>query len=305
MALALDLSEEAVRQRLARGRKLLQEQVIAFVKSALERTSPKPAFTQNVLAALPAAAGSGKAAGAAWAAAGPLGGVFAMLGGAWISWRAKVEATKSPRERRFVAWMTWIQVALLAAALAVSLVAMEGGFRILRSPLVRDLELSSIIFLFWAALSLQFLQRRRQFQIQHEDKTFDETEWRLRRTGLGIESNTGSAPSFWLLLKRGALGIIFFAIIAIRVPPMHTPLMLVLSVGFLLLVVFLNWIMLRREVPKNPPPTREPHLGFMAALAIALTFLAIYAFPPARTWNASLSIREMALLNAAVILAYA
>ena len=140
VALALELSEDAVRQRLTRGRGLLQERVLAFVESALARSSPKPAFTQQVLAALPAAAASsGKVAGAAlaaasgsaakgaWAAAGPLGGVFAMLGGAWVTWRAKGEATKSPRERRFVARMTLIQVAMITAFLAIALVALEGG----------------------------------------------------------------------------------------------------------------------------------------------------------------------------------
>jgi RNA polymerase sigma factor (sigma-70 family) len=49
----LDLSEEAVHQRLSRGRKLLQEHVLAFVESALERTQPGRAFTENVVAALP------------------------------------------------------------------------------------------------------------------------------------------------------------------------------------------------------------------------------------------------------------
>ena len=40
VALALELSEDAVRQRLTRGRGLLQERVLAFVESALARSSP-------------------------------------------------------------------------------------------------------------------------------------------------------------------------------------------------------------------------------------------------------------------------
>src|SRR6266487_1542828 len=59
---ALDLSEDAVKQRLSRGRKLLHEQVLAFVEGALERTNPGKAFTLGVLAALPAFATSAKAA---------------------------------------------------------------------------------------------------------------------------------------------------------------------------------------------------------------------------------------------------
>ena len=317
VALALDLSEDAVRQRLTRGRRLLHEQVLAFVESALARTSPKPAFTQQVLAALPvAAASSGKVAGAAlaaasgsaakaaWAAAGPLGSMFAMVGGAWVTWWAKGEATKSPRERRFVAMMTGIQVVLVAAFLALGLVATEGGIRILRSPLARDIELSACIFLLWVGIGIQFFQRRRQFQIQHEDKTFDETEWRLRRTGLGIESNTGSTPSFWLLLKRSALPVVVVAIMDFRAPRMHTPLILGLHAGGLLLWTFFSWLFLRSRFLKNRP-RRQPPLGLALGLPLALTFLMIYIFPPARAWNRSLSIREMVLLNAVVISAYA
>jgi RNA polymerase sigma factor (sigma-70 family) len=56
VAQGLELSEDAVKQRLSRGRKLLHEQVLAFVEGALERTNPDRAFTVGVLAALPALA---------------------------------------------------------------------------------------------------------------------------------------------------------------------------------------------------------------------------------------------------------
>jgi RNA polymerase sigma factor (sigma-70 family) len=65
----LDLTEDAVKQRLSRGRKLLQEQVLAFVEGALERTNPGPAFTLGVLTALPALTISAKAAALGVAAA--------------------------------------------------------------------------------------------------------------------------------------------------------------------------------------------------------------------------------------------
>jgi RNA polymerase sigma factor (sigma-70 family) len=54
----LELSEDAVKQRLSRGRKLLQEEVHAFVESTLARTKPDSAFSSGVLAALPAVAGA-------------------------------------------------------------------------------------------------------------------------------------------------------------------------------------------------------------------------------------------------------
>jgi RNA polymerase sigma factor (sigma-70 family) len=58
----LGLSEDAVKQRLSRGRKLLQEQFLAFVAGALEQTSPNKTFAVGVLAALPLLASSAKAA---------------------------------------------------------------------------------------------------------------------------------------------------------------------------------------------------------------------------------------------------
>src|ERR1700722_7671909 len=53
VAATLDLSEEAARQRLSRGRKLLQEQILAFVEGALKQTAPGQAFTLSVVSALP------------------------------------------------------------------------------------------------------------------------------------------------------------------------------------------------------------------------------------------------------------
>ena len=49
VACELDLSEDAVKQRLSRGRKRLQEEVTNFVESALTRTAPGSAFTTSVL----------------------------------------------------------------------------------------------------------------------------------------------------------------------------------------------------------------------------------------------------------------
>jgi len=116
VAAALELSEEAVHQRLSRGRKLLQEEVLAFVEGALGKTSPGQAFTLAVLAALPfslassakaatvavaAAKGGATATGATFASvlgvlAGPLIGVV----GGYLGLRASLKSTRTPRERK-------------------------------------------------------------------------------------------------------------------------------------------------------------------------------------------------------------
>src|SRR5580698_3282741 len=115
VAATLELSEEAARQRLSRGRKLLQEQVVAFVEGALARTNPGQAFTLAVMAALPVTlASSAKAAAVAAAAKGgaavtgtSFGSVvFGILCGpalgflsGFFGWREGLKNTRTPRER--------------------------------------------------------------------------------------------------------------------------------------------------------------------------------------------------------------
>lgn len=73
----LDLSEEAVKQRLSRGRKLLQEEMTAFVEDTLAKSKPGAAFTAGVLTAISAIPPSAKAAALAEAA---------VKAGSWFKW---------------------------------------------------------------------------------------------------------------------------------------------------------------------------------------------------------------------------
>jgi RNA polymerase sigma factor (sigma-70 family) len=79
----LGLSEDAVKKRLSRGRKLLQEQFLAFVAGALKQTSPGKTFTLGVIAALPLLATTAKAAtvGTALAQQGSAAAKTTALGG--------------------------------------------------------------------------------------------------------------------------------------------------------------------------------------------------------------------------------
>lgn len=122
----LELSEDAVKQRLSRGRKLLQDEVLSFVEGALEHTSPGKAFTVGVIAALRLFTTSATAATAATAAATKggsaakaAGGVSALgallsggimllvslfgvfgFAGRWIGRRMGLEVKQSARGRR-------------------------------------------------------------------------------------------------------------------------------------------------------------------------------------------------------------
>ncbi len=86
VAETLEISEEAVRQRLARGRALLSERLAKLVEETLERSAPTPAFASMVILALPvgplateAAFGAGSAA-TTLTAAGALGSAAAKGG---------------------------------------------------------------------------------------------------------------------------------------------------------------------------------------------------------------------------------
>jgi RNA polymerase sigma factor (sigma-70 family) len=78
----LELTEEAVRQRLSRGRKLLEERVAEFVGSALRKSRPGPSFTPGVMGALPIqmAAMSSGAAGSMAVKGGAAGKAVSWLG---------------------------------------------------------------------------------------------------------------------------------------------------------------------------------------------------------------------------------
>jgi hypothetical protein len=95
VAADLELSQDAVKQHLLRGQKLLRTEIASLVEDVLTKTAPGKAFTVAVVAALPALAPQTTAAGiAALAATGPtplskgaIYGAFAggIFGGvAWI-----------------------------------------------------------------------------------------------------------------------------------------------------------------------------------------------------------------------------
>jgi len=128
---ALDLTEDAVKQRLSRGRRLLKREVAAFVESALSRTGPTVFFAAGVIAALPAAGPQTASAAAVTAKgasaskgllagglAGAMVGSLVGLAGGIIGTRASIKSTRSPRERSFmikVSFIVWIYVLVLIA----------------------------------------------------------------------------------------------------------------------------------------------------------------------------------------------
>ena len=135
VACALDLTEDAVKQRLVRGRRMLQERVLAFVEGALVRTTPGAAFTSGVMASLAAIAPPAKAAAAGTVAAhagmtAKSAGIAAMLASisgvvsTVLTVRANLDQARTPRERRAA-----VRIALVLFGLCAVLVAAVFGLR--------------------------------------------------------------------------------------------------------------------------------------------------------------------------------
>ena len=187
----LGLSEEAVKQRLSRGRKLLQEQFLDFVAGALKQTTPGRTFTLGVLASLPLLTTTAKAAtatatatkGGAMAKATGLGALFQavlktmasclgilspfLLLGGFFGFKMGGDARQSPAQRESVVTFWRILVGCLAAfvVLPVLLLIMAGLAHVsddFRQKLLQGLTdwLGLMYFVVPAALVLWAWQRR-------------------------------------------------------------------------------------------------------------------------------------------------
>ena len=187
----LGLSEDAVKQRLSRGRKLLQEQFLAFVAGALKQTAPDKTFTLGVLAALPLLATTAKAAtatatatkGGAMAKATGVGAFLQaiaalspiLLLGGFLGFKMGGDARQSSQQRESVATFWRIVVGSLAAFVVLPFLLLvvlnflpvdfSGDFR----QRVLDgmtIWLGLMYAVVPAALILWAWQRRRKFQSQ-------------------------------------------------------------------------------------------------------------------------------------------
>jgi len=236
VAQALDLTEETVRQRLSRGRKLLQVEVMTFVEGALSRTAPSGAFTLAVIAALPLAVLPAKAVtlGAATAtvqstAAAKTGGLIGITGfaaaalgaatGGIFAIRGRIQNARSNRERRFLARASWGFLAWILFFFATIQVveSLSGGIIIINAQGAVGWSLLWVaVFGVWVAYSIWMT--RKQVRIQVEEGTFEASAalrfgrvdptrkgWRAIVYG-GLASMMFGGPVAILLLVAGAVG---------------------------------------------------------------------------------------------------
>lgn len=137
VAVELDLTEDAVKQRLSRGRKMLQEKMMTFVEDALAKSTPGSVFTMGVLAAMATIAPPAKAAAAGatavqvgswfkWASVATFLGTFSGVISALFAVRANFDQSRTQRERRYV-----VKSVVSYFALAIFVVAAVFGLRFL------------------------------------------------------------------------------------------------------------------------------------------------------------------------------
>ena len=212
----LELTPDTVHQRLSRGRKLLTEEVTAFVEGALARTNPGQAFTIGVLAALPVTlASSAKAATMAAAAKGGaavagkgfassvigilLGPTLGLLFGLLGLWEA-AKITRTKRERAVL-----IRYAIIIVSCGIiffAVCSLYSGYispRLWRYHPVLVLVLGWMILMSWVAFAFGFAWRhlrrmsrlreqgqRDQPEVFRANPPLQSMEYRSRATLLGL-----------------------------------------------------------------------------------------------------------------------
>jgi RNA polymerase sigma factor (sigma-70 family) len=244
VAAVLDMSEEAARQRLSRGRKMLHERVIAFVEGTLERTAPGPAFTLSVVSALPSltiAAGSsafgstilkGGATGKAVAATGlfpTLLGPVIWLFGAVAGFRAAVEFPDSSRERKFVcrasiSFLVGTLLYFLGLFLFTHAVDWDAHPRRNTAGLICSVfGYGAIALAFWLWAGRVQIRIRKEESMQPANTSyfsrFESYEYRSPRTLLGLplvhvrfnRDMAGPPAKGWIAIGTKAYGIVFAA----------------------------------------------------------------------------------------------
>ena len=207
----LELTQEATRQRLSRGRALLKTEISKQVESSLFQTRPSKAFTMAVISALPAFAGTaaaagigaGSAKGSAWLLGGSwtvflnilIGPLIGILGG-WLGYKASLNAAKSEAEKAIVRKMTRWLLVLIVALLFPMLGTVYAGLHGMFSERTRAICIISLSLGYGISLFvLIFYWNRKLAKARRQSMPTDPTlysqdvegyEYKSKRTLLGL-----------------------------------------------------------------------------------------------------------------------
>jgi RNA polymerase sigma factor (sigma-70 family) len=205
-----------------------------------------PAITTSASVAGTTAATVVKAGVAAKSAAsfGLLGGLFALLGGAFLTLRAQADDTKSPRERQFIVQMIGVRLAATVLILMVFYGVLKLDFS--RQPLAHDAVMAAFLFVSAAVATISFDHTRRgQRQIQMEEDTLVEAEWKRPRRetepSSGPNGNNSELKTHLKSARSMAVGVVISAMMAIQAPWKQYPVEALMILALLALAVFLSW----------------------------------------------------------------
>ena len=178
VARLLDLSTDAVKQRLARGRQMVKAEVAEFVEEFLEDSGPGQGFAAGVMAALPTAAGNttGKAA------VGLLGKLFSMNWAIWIGpligfaggiygTLNSLRSAKSKTERRVVSVFAVATWSLVAALLATQFIVSHNWPQLYAETWFQATLWGSLVI---CLVSIVRLERAWLARISHQHKEIEE-----------------------------------------------------------------------------------------------------------------------------------
>jgi RNA polymerase sigma factor (sigma-70 family) len=232
VAAALDISEDAVRQRLSRGREMLTDRMAKTVELTLLKSAPGQAFTMAVYAALPAVTISTKAAagataakgGAAAKAAGLLGFFSWILSpilcflGLGICYGLERDDSRSAEMRLFVG-RYFRNLAAAGALFLIAVLVLAGGGRLAHlhpevyAGLWITLPVAYVIFAFILAARMR-PQRRSVASAELREPVFEyRSKWSLLglplihiRMRAGMERGPVKA---WIAAGDSAIGVLF------------------------------------------------------------------------------------------------
>jgi len=278
VATALDLSEDAVKQRLSRGRKLLHEEVLGFVEGTLERTSPGQSFAVGVLAAIPFLAPSTEAAtvGAATVAgqgsgtvkgAGILGIVgYAGLGLAAVTGQIAaiwgwIQGGRSARERKFLARTSWGALAWKVLVLATILVvaSFSGNAVVINSlgDAGRWVIVWLVLLALWVFYSIWVERKRSQIQLEQDlSPTIDDGTRGELRTRQGLAARAYGGLGAWIFGPGGLLILL-----------VHQQGNQLVS-GALLILAISAWLVGARAIMQRPESIRRVFISVRWGLAL-------------------------------------
>jgi RNA polymerase sigma factor (sigma-70 family) len=297
VAAVMEVSEDLVRQRLARGRQMLKDQVTDVVERGLARSAPGPQFASAVMTMLPglgsktlAASVAGKAAaGGAKGIAGLfsacamwVGPVMGLVGGIHGSWTS-VRQASAGAERRIVlrgVIMLWTLVIVGTAAIA-SLGPIMHQYHFSGTTFIVVLSLAWAVY-GAAVVALVSVYRRRQLAIRlaagisAQPACPAASVTQTRKSGklmvvvavvaamtwmLGLAVNAGDSRGAWIVASAMAVMIVGgHAYVARR--PATSPRALMLTFAALtgaVTIVMLNWRMYEWFAALAEVPTDTLH----------------------------------------------